>query len=872
MKVTEWEACLTRHYLRSDGPFGDGPISFIDATPAELRLASGRDDWSEEAARQSFLDSFNATETRMWLDGRARPTRLDEATPGYFRYLVLSCFVVATDSESSNTHDFRLRLADVLGTDAAFQSVSGVNKLWQSLEQWCERRRNAGEHIRRIVLPDPGNMRLIGHAVKLAFPAWKDRAAFARVLAEIPNTLRHNPLRLTDELIRPHRWWSIPPAIQEVCRDFAARLARHDRMLLTHRFWGLVTSINESLIDKACVRLKNWILEASFGGYEGDELQLRLCVNVAARRQRPNGEGHWSDIEFAELLTGKMKAVPTSLLSAVQVGAIPLTEREGGSWTFDGHFPSPDDSVVLLASAELHEQLQDIGQPWISLGSGWLGSARLSKSEINTVRTRLHGVLDDDDYLVAFEIKGGVRTGRSTYLGRPKFLPRLLASDSAEIGMETSGEVDGILIAVGNSPRWALSSKAPITGRWRLTATEGGLDHEIVITLEADAPEREFDQSDQPDKRFEPEPEVRMNDSRLIVTSGRLSRTSAPKHTTTDLDDLLEAVCTASPQGWSEAQLIPLVQAVLPDPRMVWDMLRSLAEAGWIEPYVSLSWRARRWRLRGPRLIQIASHCVLVDGAVGARSRRKLTSAASACGGEVEIRDGISQFAPSTIIVHGVSCSSLAAECGWPSSPATRPELRSAPDCWITDLRTIQGRSLAGIWSFELGLFQPAPSTIGLFDGIAIERWRRERGDDRDVFRICGAGPDIFLTSRTAALLEGYRRARRCLFRWSDGQLWRSAGAGYLPLPVARALRCKSLTSAGPVPLQGKAASYAYAAELADAQWLASIFGSTIEVPNAPETVPWMRPSIKARRMGLRAAPAELFGPTIDTPAYRDRT
>jgi hypothetical protein len=48
----EWEACLTHHYLRSDGPFGDDPITFIDATPAELRDAAGRDDWSEETMRR----------------------------------------------------------------------------------------------------------------------------------------------------------------------------------------------------------------------------------------------------------------------------------------------------------------------------------------------------------------------------------------------------------------------------------------------------------------------------------------------------------------------------------------------------------------------------------------------------------------------------------------------------------------------------------------------------------------------------------------------------------------------------------------------------------------------------------------------------
>jgi hypothetical protein len=861
MNAAEWEACLIHHYLRADGPYGSGPITFIDATPAELRTAAGRDDWSEEDARQSFLGSFNAAELRSWLGGRVMPTRLDDATPGYFRYLVLTCFVVATDDEASDTHDFRLRLARVLGMEGAFQTVSGVNRLWRSLALWCERRRNAGEPVRRLVLPDPGNMVLIGHAVRIAFPAWRDRAAFARLLAEIPSKLTRDPLRLVEELMRPHRWCVLPAALQEVCRDFAARLARRDRMLLSHRFWSLVASIGESLGDQATARTTRWILEASFGGYEGDELQLHLSVDETTRPYHSTEEGQWSDVALADLVAGRTQGLPGGLAMAVRSGAIPLTERDGGRWTFDGHFPEIEDSVVLLTSAELHAEIGDVGKPWISLEAGWQASARLSKSEIEFVRAKLHGSIEDEapGTLVEFKIEGGLHTGRIGYLGRPVFLPHLRASDSTTISVEPLGDVGGVLRAVGFAPRWKLSSNAPITGRWMLTATESGLDHEIIITLEADAPECDSAETDRPDTRFEPEPEIRGSETKRIVHPRRVIR-SWPSTSATRLGDLVEGICTASPQGWSEAELLPLVQSGLPDPRMAWDVVRSLAEGGWIEPFISTSWRARRWRLRVPSLIEISYDCALVDGAVGARSTRRLSSAVSSCGGELEVRNGISEFAPPAMVVHGVRCGVLAAECGWPLSPAMDPVLRPAPKCWIADLRTIEGRSLAGTWSFELGSFQADTSGASGVDGVAIERWRRERGDDRDVYRIIGDGPDLILSSRTAAILEGYRRARRSLFRWRKERLRRSADAGYLPLTVARALRCKSLVSAGPVLTHGNGWSYGYSVEVVDAQWLATIFGSAIEVPDAPRLVPWMQPQIRARRMGLRLSPAELFG------------
>jgi hypothetical protein len=163
------------------------------------------------------------------------------------------------------------------------------------------------------------------------------------------------------------------------------------------------------------------------------------------------------------------------------------------------------------------------------------------------------------------------------------------------------------------------------------------------------------------------------------------------------------------------------------------------------------------------------------------------------------------------------------------------------------------------MWSFELGLFQTAHATADRADGIVIERWRRERGDDRDVYRVRGSGRDLVLSSRTAAILEGYRQARRGLYRWSDGQLWRQANGGHLPLVVARALRCSSLVSAGPVSTHGEAWTYGYAAKLVDAQWLTAIFGSAVEVSNVPDTMPWMQPRIRTRRMGLRLTAADWF-------------
>jgi hypothetical protein len=188
MNAEAWENLLTEHYLRSDGPYGGTPITFIDATPEELAAASGQYGRAEEAS-ESFLQQFNPTNVQRWLDGEYNPTAFDRAVPGYFRYLMLSCFVTATDEGAGDTNNFRVRLGEILRTGSAFNAVSGVNRLWQDLATWCGRRRSRGELIRELTLPDPGHMTLIGHAVRIAFPAWRDNLRKCRAICRRLNYL-----------------------------------------------------------------------------------------------------------------------------------------------------------------------------------------------------------------------------------------------------------------------------------------------------------------------------------------------------------------------------------------------------------------------------------------------------------------------------------------------------------------------------------------------------------------------------------------------------------------------------------------------------------------------------------------------------------
>lgn len=93
----EWERRLTAHYLRSDGPLGGAPITFIDATPAEIAIASGVERLTDAQAQPAFLTQFDRRSVQAWFNGQRLPSRRDGEYPGYFRYLLLTCLLSTTE-------------------------------------------------------------------------------------------------------------------------------------------------------------------------------------------------------------------------------------------------------------------------------------------------------------------------------------------------------------------------------------------------------------------------------------------------------------------------------------------------------------------------------------------------------------------------------------------------------------------------------------------------------------------------------------------------------------------------------------------------------------------------------------------------------
>ncbi|WP_164940820.1 hypothetical protein [Bradyrhizobium zhanjiangense] len=790
LSPAEWEHRLVVHYLRSDGPSGGAPLSFLDATPAEIATASGIEGIGDHEAQQAFVAHFSRSSIEGWLSGDYGPPARDADVPTYFRFLVLTCLVSATDTGAGSTHNFRIRLGELLDADGPFHAVDGVNELWRSVARWCDRKRAAGEPFRRIVLPDPGHATLIGHAVRIAFPSWRDRSALTQILRRLSPATRRTPERLVQELARSNYSHLLPNAVAVALDDFATSIRARRRMLFGHRFWRLVQSIEVRLADEeGDPRSLRWRLDVRFGGYEQDEVSLALFRGRAVLGEQPAWEGSIQQLADLRAVT-----LPTEIAEALRQGVLMLSEAPGATWSMGDSDLPMDCTVVILARAESLAASWPLDTTWRSLEAGWLVSGKLDPHALTGLRRRLGLAPATGLRLVDLSFADGVKTGHSTWLGRPAFLPTLTASQGSTVSLESIGVTTGSLTLSGRAPTWSLLAEKPIAGRWRVRAIESALETEQVICFEEEVPERwEFPAEN---STFESERE-------LLVTGEmheEFRRTEALSEEPVDelLWDILEAVYASPPRGWAENVLIKMLQSVLPTPHFEWDFLRSLAEGDWLEPVVSTSWRARIWRLRSPYFEVVTPHMAVVRGALGTAARRRLGDAAAATGSQVIVRAGVSAWAPPTVIVQG-DIRALSNDLAWTIQQHRRPHVDAAPACWPVESRTGQGRLLKGIWRFDLGLFL-APDKIAVSEGsVRLERLVRERGDDRDLYRIIDNDKAFLTTSRTLAVLEAYRRRKESLFDWTSKTFVRRFRGGHLPMPIARTLAIRSLRASGPV-------------------------------------------------------------------------
>lgn len=445
---------------------------------------------------------------------------------------------------------------------------------------------------------------------------------------------------------------------------------------------------------------------------------------------------------------------------------------------------------------------------------------------------RLIGVaLRAQDDLQRTRFDGGIRIG-SCFLGRQPLLPEIVAATGCHVAATPLrvelGDVSPVP-SPASSSRYSLQSTPVASGRWRIEISEVGCESrsELSLTLVDRALEHEVITCPDPatDPRWLGEHEV-------ATIPGRLVTKSLPSQGITSLpqlmDDLLEGLYAGGRSGWSETELLPLIRRLVGGEVSPWDSLRLLHEGGWVVPLLASGWGVRRWFLRPAFLETYNASTVSLRGAACATIRQRFLEEAARLGAVTTISGTHDALSVPTILATCCEWQELAANLGLHWVPAERQDTLAAPFCWAPCEPRTDRRVLASTWSWTENVF--AARVEEPSKGVVLERWRKERGDARDLYVIRGGGETIGLMSRVAAILEAHRRRGWPLFEHRGGYLVRQARDGYLPAPMARALRLRHPRGSEIVAApDGRGFLFRYQCDREDLGWLAQRLGRAIK-------------------------------------------
>lgn len=822
----EWELALRHHYLSSLGPYGAATITEIDATPSELKAAIGRPDLDDADVAASFCGLFNRDGVRDILD---RNEISGAAAFRNFRYLLLSCHVTATTINAGDSRNFRHRLGEILGGGEE-QGVRAVNRAWAALADHLDLLINRGEPWRKLQLVDPGHRTLIGHAVDLAYPSWIERRALRDLLRSLPDSSFENWLILIDKLGRSTH--ALPERLAEDVEELANHCRRSPEAAFRHKAWRLVQSLLSEISKTDKTRpMPVWRVSLSLSGIENDEARVEIFRGA---RRGDLGDALWTG-SLAELFLERGATIPGPLRKMLEAGSVILQEERGGTWGRESKgLDEGIRSIILTSRKSVATRLGSYRQ----LIAGWAISNPMSLDEARAVIG--HPVFEVSNEPNEFRFENGIPVERGAFLSRRGFLPDLRSGDAGDI-IATPGrpELPQIEFEINGEACRIVQPDAPV-GQWRITSsTTGAVSSLLLVRNAAIRTEWPYRQA-----RFEPAEEL------VYADGDELISVEAPVNEGTAADGLLDALEVLVARGGAprgEAEVIDVLRKVLPDPRACWDLLRSIEEAGWLERDVSLSWRARLWRVRPPIIVRIGAEVSLVEGALGAAAIEFL--AGSCRDARITLRlDARLPWAPPVIGLFGGDHAKLATTLGWSMMTASSPKVNPAPLCWPDEARTTEGRRPAGIWIQEAGIFVDPKSVADR----GTELFRHVRDDDRDLFRV-GVGDDAFMTSeRVAAILEWARRARRPIFNVVGATLRRRTMSGALPLPVATWLRRAAGRQAGLVISADGKRHYEYPLGEGHAKFLFRLFGAAIELNEGVVAAPMWRQFARRRHLGAR--------------------
>jgi len=692
-EVVRVEFALTRHYLGTDGPGGAGPLRYIDASEGELATALSlkhpRDSFDvlaracEGAAKTARVLAYG------WHD---RWPRTD--SPGYLRFLVLTCATAARSDSNEQTREFGRNLAGIFGVHENFTRRTGLPFLWEQLQEWCERAHARGAAIRRFVPPVPssnGSFPNLRTTYEVTFPTWRDLAHLRVIVQRHPEWSgiedpRDAARRICRIIQADHRFSG---AMRDAAAEYAKLYEAKASLLRLHRFWRCIRS---ELSGAAPTRLERKALpriELRVGVDPGEDTEATLCVRDSRDNYR-RIEGTEMDGSVDEVMRSlpgwlRQRGFEKNRSRAVAVlggGVVPFVEAGFGTWISDDFAETaPARGLVLVfRGSERHFPPSVRFAP---VGGDWFLAGPFGATELERIYEHFGfaGREVDVESGATLRLLAGVRVDTGL-LGRVSTLPKVAAIGNGEATLVPAEQGQALTrLSPGAEGEWLISADEPLDGAYTLRFEEAPVAGIEPLALQRslrfvrDAPEHATLRAPS-SERWVADIEAEPGDLPTMASSEMdfgLPKVSVDKFDSiaSNYDDLLEVVYAGGAKGWSEMELVAVIRQVLgsegPSP---WDVLRSLEEAGWLRSTLCTNWRARRWWLCPPALVagrERVEPCALLRGATPTVIRARLRRTVQELGGRMISSWGVSPYCPVSCGVIGVEIGALARELAWPT-------------------------------------------------------------------------------------------------------------------------------------------------------------------------------------------------------------
>jgi hypothetical protein len=492
----QWNQRLIEYFLRGKNR---DPVERLAATPEELAVIVGTTHDQAEQVARTFVDVClaNVPSGRSFHGycgsdlGRRRASAVPwtseaEEPPYFFAMLWLTCLVAYGYPDAQG--GFYERFWALRGNT---DNLQGLPDLWLEVAEWTRRRTEAGDELRRLILPPKDDFRTtIGESHFLAFPHKHDRRQLARVLVEGDLIGFEPPISPVVSRLQSERN-RFSPLFCEDLDNFVARFVDGGRNPRDSAFWR---AVRQEALQPSFIVGRNGVRRSAtsiLGVFNDDGfLPILGCSKGWAPppgyRVQPldNPIGGFEHFGVAE--DGGIQAVSQVMFESIGLlgpgpralinqGVLVFQEDQSDEfYLVSGHDISGAD--VALVRDDLLRAFLDVfgGAAERSRIRGWSEVTNCTVRPLDEPAPGLEAVVQLQRTMSPPTLRfiGGIRMPGG-YLGIQGFLPRIKAPDAAYVQVRVDGRTHDCSQTAENE--WSFPSGFPeslpavceVIGSWR---------------------------------------------------------------------------------------------------------------------------------------------------------------------------------------------------------------------------------------------------------------------------------------------------------------------------------------------------------------------------------------------------------------------